>query len=168
MDPLSICGLSFAVIQILRPVITDLTEAVVNGGGVNQALEELSGDLSTVCDLVENIHQLFRTPDFIDTIRGSLDGSVKLIEVLGRELDNCSRDAQKMRDILVDLDLTLTNNRVKQTFKLYRLNNRMEDINAIKRNIQDHKSSIQLAFQMITTYVPTLYRLTKSAEIDEG
>jgi hypothetical protein len=79
------------------------------------------------------------------------DTNVMLEDSLKRALKGCYKEAQLLLDILRRLGLQVRGNLAAKTYLQWRLDRRMDDIDRMKRNFQDHKSSIQLAFQLLTT-----------------
>lgn len=153
-DPLSIIGLALTVIQILRPAVQQLKDAYSKGGSVHQSLDELRADSEAVCDLIDNIHRVLKAPNFIaavEEVQG--ESQVDLLECLQRALRSCEREAQRLSNLLYDLDISGATGRLRQGMLQLKLDRRSDDLQHIKRNFQDHKSSIQLAFQVVTTYV---------------
>jgi site-specific recombinase len=151
-DPVSIIGLSIQVVQILAPIVNALRNAYRDGKTVHETLRDLQSDLDAVYELTDNIHRLFSVPSFIVAVRGvQNESNVTLVESLERALEGCSREAQRLLDILMKLGLQIRDGRIKQAHLQWRLDRRMDDIDRLKRNFQDHKSSIQLAFQLLTT-----------------
>jgi hypothetical protein len=151
-DPVSIVGLSLQVVQILAPLLKALRKAYKEGKTVHATLNDLHSDLDAVYELSSNINRLFSVPTFIDAVRSvQNDTNVTLITSLERSLEGCSKEAQRLLDVLVQLGLQPRDGRAKQALLQWRLDRRMENIERLKRNFQDHKSSIQLAFQLLTT-----------------
>ncbi|CAN9270265.1 unnamed protein product [Alternaria alternata] len=151
-DPLSIIGLALTVIQILRPAVQQLKDAYSKGGTVHQSLDELRADSEAVCDLIDNIHRVLKAPNFIaavEEVQG--ESQVDLLECLQRALRSCEREAQRLSNLLYDLDISGATGRLRQGMLQLKLDRRSDDLQHIKRNFQDHKSSIQLAFQVVTT-----------------
>ncbi|CAN9208702.1 unnamed protein product [Alternaria alternata] len=151
-DPLSIIGLALTVIQILRPAVQQLKDAYSKGGSVHQSLDELRADSEAVCDLIDNIHRVLKAPNFIaavEEVQG--ESQVDLLECLQRALRSCEREAQRLSNLLYDLDISGATGRLRQGMLQLKLDRRSDDLQHIKRNFQDHKSSIQLAFQVVTT-----------------
>jgi hypothetical protein len=130
-DPLSIAGIALTVVQVLRPVVTSLTEAYVNRGSVYQTLDELKADLVAVCVLVDNIYLLFSYPSFTESIREvQRESRVNLLESLERALRSCSRDVQSLSDILFDFGTANSSGRFKQSILQFRIDRRLDDISA--------------------------------------
>ncbi|CAN9432399.1 unnamed protein product [Alternaria alternata] len=151
-DPISIIGLAFTVIQILRPAVQQLKDAYSKGGSVHQSLDELRADSEAVCDLIDNIHRVLKAPNFVaavEEVQG--ESQVNLLECLQRALRSCEREAQRLSKLLYDLDISGATGRLRQGMLQLKLDRRSDDLQHIKRNFQDHKSSIQLAFQVVTT-----------------
>ena len=152
MDPVSITASALTILQILKKVSGSPVGFIRDAGCVNQTLEELRSDLNTLSDLVYNIQCLFETASFLAAIREShTDQKVNLVDPLGRALQNCARGVQHLADILEELDSSDVGGRIRQGVLQFRLNKRMDDIIRIRETFLDHKASIQLAFQMITT-----------------
>jgi hypothetical protein len=152
IEPISIVSLSLQVAQILGPVVIALGKAYTEGKNVHRTLYELHSDLSAVRELNENINRLFSVTSFIEAIQEvQRDSSINLIASLERALQSCAREAQKLRDLLSKFGLQTSDVRLKQAYLQWRLDRRLDDIEQLKRNFQDHKSSIQLAFQVLTT-----------------
>ncbi|RYO58371.1 hypothetical protein AA0113_g7774 [Alternaria arborescens] len=151
-DPLSIIGLALTVIQILRPAVQQLKDAYSKGGSVHQSLDELRADSEAVCDLIDNIHRVLKAPNFIAAVQEVQgESQVDLLECLQRALRSCEREAQRLSNLLYDLDISGATGRLRQGMLQLKLDRRSDDLQHIKRNFQDHKSSIQLAFQVVTT-----------------
>lgn len=151
-DPVSIAGLSLQVAHILAPIVIAIGKAIRDRKSVHETLYDLQSDLEAVYELSDNIHRLFSVPSFTKAVHEAQDGTnVTLEESLKRGLEGCSKDAQRLLDILERLGLRTRDTRTKQVYLQWRLDRRMDDIDRMKRNFQDHKSSIQLAFQLLTT-----------------
>jgi alkyl hydroperoxide reductase subunit AhpF len=152
VDPISIVSLSIQVIQILTPVIKALDKACRDGQSIHATLLELQSDLVAVYDLTHNISQLFSVPSFNTAIQTlQKDSNVDLVHGLKNALDGCAREAQRLLEILIRLGLQPRDDWVKQAYLQWRLDRRMDDIDRFRRNFQDYKSSMQLAFQILTT-----------------
>lgn len=153
-DPISIVGLALTVIQILRPAVQQLKDAYSNGGSIHQTLDELRADSEAVCDLIDNIHRVLSTPSFVAAVEEVQGASqVNLLECLQRALQSCEREAQRLSNFIYDLDISGATGRLRQGVLQFKLDRRSDDLQHIKRNFQDHKSSIQLAFTVVSTYV---------------
>lgn len=150
-DPVSIAGLSLQVAQILGPAVLALIKAHREGKTIHQTLRELEFDLKSICELVESIHSLLSVKSFADAVRSVPD--VKLTETLGSALQRCLSSAERLSSTLADQGLDIGAGRIKRTWRAWRLDRRLDDIDRQKRNFQDYKSSIQLAFQLLTTLV---------------
>lgn len=151
-DPVSIAGLALQVVQILAPVVQALHKAYRDGKTIHQTLHELHSDLDALYELTENIRRLFNVSRFIDTVREVQRGfNMDLVGSLEHALESCSKGAQMLCDILVKLVLQPKDSVYKQAKLQWRLDRRLDDIDRLKRNFQDHKSSIQLAFQLLAT-----------------
>ncbi|KAI4660684.1 uncharacterized protein J4E78_005389 [Alternaria triticimaculans] len=151
-DPISIVGLALTVIQILRPAVQQLKDAYSNGGSIHQTLDELRADSEAVCDLIDNIHRVLSTPSFVAAVEEVQGASqVNLLECLQRALQSCEREAQRLSNFIYDLDISGATGRLRQGVLQFKLDRRSDDLQHIKRNFQDHKSSIQLAFTVVST-----------------
>ncbi|KAI4687480.1 uncharacterized protein J4E88_003069 [Alternaria novae-zelandiae] len=151
-DPISIVGLALTVIQILRPAVQQLKDAYANGGSIHQTLDELRADSEAVCDLIDNIHRVLSTPSFVAAVEEVQGASqVNLLECLQRALQSCEREAQRLSNFIYDLDISGATGRLRQGVLQFKLDRRSDDLQHIKRNFQDHKSSIQLAFTVVST-----------------
>lgn len=91
-------------------------------------------------------------PSFSSAIQTlQVDADINLVHNLKSALEGCSREAQSLLDILSTLGLQLRGEWVKKGYLQWRLDRRIDDIERFRRNFQDHKSSMQLAFQLLTT-----------------
>ena len=152
MDPLSIAGLSLQVAQILGPVLLALKNAYRDGKTVHQTLLDLHSDLEAVYELTDNIHRLFSTSSFIEAVQDvQKESKITLVNSLYHSLESCTKGAQRLLDVLARLGLETGDGRIKQAHLQWRLDRRLDEIDRLKRNFQDHRSSIQLAFQLLTT-----------------
>jgi hypothetical protein len=151
-DPVSIAGLSLQVVQILAPIVIAIGKAIRDGKSVHSSLHDLQSDLEAVYELSDNIHRLFSVSSFTKAVHDVQDDTnVTLEDSLRRALEGCSKEAQRLHDILLRLGLQVRGNLAAKAYLQWRLDRRMDDIDRMKRNFQDHKSSIQLAFQLLTT-----------------
>jgi hypothetical protein len=161
-DPVSIVGLSLAVIQIAAPIVIALRSAYRNGRTVHGTLRDLHTDLDAVYELTTNINRLFCVASFIEGVKEvQINANISLVTSLERSLQNCAKETQKLFDTLIELGLEPRDGRIRNAYLQWRLDRRIDNIDQLKRNFQDHKSSIQLAFQLLTTLVLIylLYRL---------
>ncbi|KAI4637021.1 hypothetical protein J4E93_010687 [Alternaria ventricosa] len=151
-DPISIVGLALTVVQILRTAVKQLKDAYSKGGSIHQTLDELRADLEAVCDLIDNIHCVLSTPNFVAAVEEVQGASqANLLECLQRTLQSCEREAQRLCNFIFDLDISGATGRLRQGVLQFKLDRRSDDLQHIKRNLQDHKSSMLLAIQFITT-----------------
>jgi hypothetical protein len=152
VDPVSIAGLSLQVAQILVPVVLAIRKAYRDGKSVHPTLLELHSDLDAVYELTNNIHRIFIAPKFVEAIQGvQQETDIDLTNSLEHALQSCLKGAHRLLNILVDLGLQTDEHSIKRTYRQWRLDRRLDDIDRLKRNFQDYKSSIQLAFQLLTT-----------------
>ena len=152
IEPISLISLSLQVGQILTPIVKALGKAHRNRNDVHQSLYDLHSDLGAVISLTENIHQLFSVSSFVKAVlEVQKDSNVNLVSDLERALQSCSREAGRLGDPLDTFSLQIRDGRYERTKTKWRLDRRLDDIDRLKRNFQDHKSSIQLAFQILTT-----------------
>jgi hypothetical protein len=150
--PMDIAGLSFQVIQVLGPVVKALWRAYRDGETVHESLRDLHSDLDAVYELTSNIHRLFSLPSFVDAVQGvQNDTNVELMTSLERSLSCCSKEAQGLLEILENLGLQTREGRFRQAKVQWHLNRRIDKIDRLKCNFQVHKSTMQLAFQLLTT-----------------
>ncbi|CAI6341374.1 unnamed protein product [Periconia digitata] len=149
VDPISLASLSLQVAQILGPAVLALRKAYREGKTLHRTLRELESDLDSIYELTKNINRLLSVKSFADAVRSV--PNVDLVDSLERSLERCLNSAQKLLEVLADLGLDIDANRMKRTWRAWRLDRRLDEIDRNKRNFQDYKSSIQLAFQLLTT-----------------
>lgn len=152
VEPVSLISLSLQIGQILTPIVKALAKAHRNRDDIHQSLYDLHSDLGALVSLTENIQQLFSVPSFVQAIlEVQKDSNVNLVGGLERPLQSCSREAERLRNLLDVIGLEPRDGRYERTKTKWRLDRCLDDIDRLKRNFQDHKSSIQLAFQILTT-----------------
>lgn len=151
-DPISIAGLSLQVAQILGPVVKALWRAYRDGKTVHESLKDLHSDLDALYELTINIHHLFSLPRFLADVRSvKNDTNVEVMSSLDRSLEGCSKEAQGLLNILGELGLQTWEGLLRQAQAQWRLNRKIDRIDRLKRNFRDHKSTMQLAFQLLNT-----------------
>jgi hypothetical protein len=154
-DPLSIAGIAVSAIQILTPLIEALKNAYDERGSAHQTLDELKADTIAICELLDHIRQLCSVPTFVAGVEELQKGTrANLLDNLEQHIRGCHTDAQRLCDVLRDIGIEKSQSRFQLAKLQYRLNDRADDIFRIKQRFQDHKSSIQLALQVVTMYVP--------------
>lgn len=163
VDPVSIVGLSLQVVQILTPIIIALTKAYKDGKKFDQNLVELQTDINSVNMWAKDIATLFRVPDIAKAIQDVESKSdVELGAGIQRALQSCATDAEKLKKVLKKFGLKVHGNSAERAYYQWRLDGRQDDIDRLKRNFQDYKSSIQLNLLTLNTYVRSSITLVYS------
>jgi hypothetical protein len=154
-DPLSIAGIALSAVQVLAPLIEALKNAYDERGSAHQTLDELKADAIAICELLDHIHHLCSVPTFVAGVEELQKGTrANLLDNLEQHIRGCHKDAQRLFDVLRDIGIENSKSRFRLSILQYKLNGRADDISQIKQRFQDHKSSIQIALQVVTMYVP--------------
>jgi hypothetical protein len=113
---------------------------------VHQTIHALQLDLEEVYELSDNIYRLFNVSTFTKVVHDIQNDT-------NVTLDGCAKEAQRSLDIFSKLGLQVRGSFATRAYLSWRLDRRLDDIDRMKRSFQGHKSSIQLAFQLLTTWV---------------
>ena len=102
---------------------------------MRETLRDLQSDLNAVYELTDSINRLFSVTSFVDAVRSvQKENNVNLVQSLERALESCSRGAHSLINIPIPLGLDTDANCAQRTYKAWRLDRRLDDIDRLKRN----------------------------------
>jgi hypothetical protein len=150
MDPLSITTSAFAVVGSILQVSKILNTFINNADIINDTLRDLSVELDTLQNLIDNVNTCFQMPAFVNGVKALEEGSkCNITHSLNTAMQHCARSINKLGQILSSFDPAKNTNMIKKGIAQYRFDAHADEIARILQQLQSYKGCIQLSLASI-------------------